>query len=136
MDILSDEFFLLFLVAAILYYQQAHFDLQPSISNPRRGPELIAEWLDRPKVLFKGTGLQRHTFLDLVAWIRQETPLNDTRYMCLEEKVAIFLHICHQGAGHINTALQFGRALDTISRYAITILDTQKLTILDPSTPY
>lgn len=123
-----DELILLFLAAVMLYYHQAHFDLEPSIKNSNRGPELIAEWLERPKLLFKGTGLQHHTFLDLIAWIRQETALDDTRYMRLEEKVAIFLHLCHQGAGYINTGLQFGRAPDTISRYAITILDLQKLT--------
>lgn len=71
-----------------------------------------------------------------MAWIRRKTALDDTRYMYLKEKVAIFLHICHQGAGHVNTALQFGRALDTISRYEITTLNTQKLIILDPSTLY
>jgi hypothetical protein len=123
MDILSDELIFLFLITAMLYYHQAHFDLRPSIANPKRGFELINEWLERPKLLYKGTGLQRQTFLDLVAWIRQETALDDTRYMRLEEKVAIFLHLCHQGAGYINTGLQFGRALDTISRCAIIILD-------------
>jgi hypothetical protein len=57
MDILSDELILLLLAAAMLYYHQAHFDLEPSIKNLNRGPELIAKWLERPKLLFKGTGL-------------------------------------------------------------------------------
>jgi hypothetical protein len=87
--------FFLFLITAMLYYHQAHFNLRPSIVNPKKGFELINEWLERPKLLYKGTGLQHQTFLDLMAWIRQETALDDTRYIRLEEKVAIFLHLCY-----------------------------------------
>jgi hypothetical protein len=105
MDILFNELVLLFLAAVMLYYHQAHFNLEPSIKNPKKGPELIVEWLERPKLLFKGTGLQHHTFLNLIAWIRQEIALDDTRHMRLEEKVAIFLYLCHQGAGYINISL-------------------------------
>jgi hypothetical protein len=43
MDILSDELILLFLAAVMIYYHQTHFDLESSIKNPNRGPELIAE---------------------------------------------------------------------------------------------
>jgi hypothetical protein len=42
--------------------------------------------------------------------------LQDSRYMRLEEKLAIFLHICRIGAGSDNTELVFGRASDTVSR--------------------
>jgi hypothetical protein len=54
-----------------------------------------------------------------VGWIRQETDLDDTRYITLDEKLAIFFYICRHGAGHDNTEDIFRRAADTMLRFHI-----------------
>jgi hypothetical protein len=117
MDESSETIILLSFLLTILYYYETRFNLKPIAANPNQGRETVAEWLARPELLRLRTGLQLHAFQDLCAWIRAKTTLDDTRYMSLEEKVAIFLHICHTGGGFDNTKLVFNRSKETISRY-------------------
>jgi hypothetical protein len=116
MDSSLDNVLLLTIGLVAVWYHETRFDLQPSGRNPGQGEGAVEEWLERPALLYKATGLQLHTFNELVAWIREHTALDDTRYMLLAEKVAIFLHICRCGSGYDATKVVFNRSLDTISR--------------------
>jgi hypothetical protein len=107
------------ILLAITQYHSTRFNLSSTIRDRRRGAQTITDWLERPFLLYRGTGLKRQTFYDLITWLRVETGLRDSRYMRLEEKLAIFLHICRTGAGSDNTELVFGRAPDTVSRSAL-----------------
>lgn len=112
-----DTIILLSFMLTVLYYHETRFNRKPTARNPNQGRETVSEWLERPVLLRMGTGLHLHTFQELCAWIRAHTRLDDTRYMSLEEKLAIFLHICHTGGGFENTKIVFNRSKETISRY-------------------
>lgn len=103
-------------IATAAAYFEFRIDLTPAGWDAQRGHFVVLKWLAKDKQLYDGTGLLPHTFRALCVWIRESTELTDTRYMLLEEKVAIFLHICRSGSGYRNTKLLFNRSTDTISR--------------------
>jgi hypothetical protein len=115
----DSELLLLVVTMMVVYYVQTRVEVRPLHQDRLRGHRMMQEWFARPALLYRQTGLKLHTFHDLVGWIRQETDLDDTRYMTLDEKVAIFLYICRHGAGHDNAEDMFGRATDTVSRFYI-----------------
>jgi hypothetical protein len=101
----------------MVYYLQNQMEVRPLHPDRLRGSRTCQEWFDRPALLYRQTGLKLQTFHALVHWIREETELDDTKYMTLNEKVAIFLYICRHGSGHDNAEDTFGRAADTVSRF-------------------
>lgn len=113
----ENDILLIAVTIVLLYYVDSRFDRPPLHRNRLRGEQLIQEWLQQPLLLYRATGLQLITFLNLVHWIRTETELDNTRNMTLEERVAIFLYICRHGSGHDNAEDTFGRAADTVSRF-------------------
>lgn len=123
MNSVDEGVILLAVVIALSYYCATRFNLQPDGRNPNQGAEAVQDWMKRPQQLYRATGLQPRTFRELCTWIRANTALNDTRYITLEEKVAIFLHICRQGAGFANSKIVFNRSLDTISRSVLLLFD-------------
>ena len=58
-----------------------------------RGPDLLLEWRESPRLMRKVLGYSLDTFNKLVNWICAHSTLQDTQYIDLEEKVAIFLRI-------------------------------------------
>jgi hypothetical protein len=64
-------------------------------------------------------GMHKHVFWALLAILRRETGLGDTRHVSAEEQLAIFLHYAHRGLS--NRALQerFQRSGDTISKWVV-----------------
>jgi hypothetical protein len=116
MDSSLDNVLLLTIGLVAVWYHETRFDLQPSGRNPGQGESAVEEWLERPTLLYKATGRQLYTFNELMAWIREHTVLDNTRYMLLAEKVAIFLHIYRCESGYDNTKIVFNRSSDTISK--------------------
>jgi hypothetical protein len=116
----DSELLLLVVTMMVVYYVQTRVEMRPLHQDRLRGHRTMQEWFTRPALLYRQTGLKLQTFRDLVCWLRQETDLDDTRYMTLDEKVAIFLYICRHGAGHDNAEDMFGRATDTVSRFYIS----------------
>jgi hypothetical protein len=113
-DSLLDNVLLLTIGLMAIWYHETRFDLQPSGRNPGQGESAVEEWLERPTLLYKATGLQLYTFNELVAWVREYTALDNTRYMLLAEKVAIFLYICRYESEYNVTKIVFNRSLNTI----------------------
>jgi hypothetical protein len=116
------------------HHNTTRFNLQPDGRNPNQGAEAVQDWMKRPRQLCRATGLQLKTFRELCTWIRANTALNDTRYITLEEKIAIFLHICRQGAGFTNSKIIFNRSLDTISRIFAPLGTLKRFGIYSPQT--
>ena len=54
------------ILLAVAQYNSTHFNLSFTIRDRRRGAQTIADWLKRPFLLHRGTGLKRQTFYDLI----------------------------------------------------------------------
>ncbi|MDX6296005.1 MAG: hypothetical protein QOH50_5264 [Kribbellaceae bacterium] len=60
--------------------------------------------------------MKKETFTSLCLWLQQHTRLKESRYIALEEQVAIFLWIINYSASTWQTAERFQRSTATISR--------------------
>jgi hypothetical protein len=56
------------------------------------------------------------TFYDLRDWLLSNTKLKSSRYVSIEEKLFIFIHIASSKVSHRDTQERFHRSADTISR--------------------
>lgn len=66
--------------------------------------------------------MARHVFQKLVQEMRQ-AGLHDSRYVCAEEKVSIFLRLMIYGLGNREAQERFQRSADTISKSFHTVLE-------------
>lgn len=112
----SEEELLLYL-AVILLISLWHPREQSSIvRRPPRGPQLLVEWRESPRLMRDALGCLPQTFDKLLEWICAHSSLKDNRYMDLEEKVAVFLWILRSGNSFAECGVLFKRGRGTISR--------------------
>jgi hypothetical protein len=88
----------------------------------RHSQVLLDEWRRQPNTLHRYLGCSNETFDQLVNWVRRNSRLDTTRFMTLDEKVAIFLFIVRFGATQADAQAVFKRAKSTISRVFNKIL--------------
>ena len=67
---------------------------------PFKSANEVDLWLTKEEWCHEAVGMSIGSFIDLSQWIRQETPLGDSKTMTLEERLAIFLYIARQGVGY------------------------------------
>ena len=72
-----------------------------------RGPHLLEEWRESLRLMRKALDCSPATFDRLVDWIRLHSNLKDTRYMNVDEKVAIFLRIMRSGNSFTDCEILF-----------------------------
>ena len=85
--------------------------------RPPRGPDLLLEWRESPRLIRKALGCSPGTFDKLVNWICAHSALQDTQYMDLEEKVAIFLRILRSRDTLTDCEILFKRGQGTLSQW-------------------
>ena len=95
----------------------SRFDKVPQHTSILSGQDWINELIaGHDGRFYNEMGVHKHVFWALVAVLRRDAGLRDTRHVSGEEQLAIFLHYAHRGLS--NRALQerFQRSPDTISK--------------------
>ena len=88
-----------------------------NVRRPPRGPDLLLEWRESPRLMRKALGCSPSTFDKLVEWIRTHSTLKERGHSIdLEEKVAIFLWIVRSGHSFGECEVLFKRGRGSISR--------------------
>ena len=80
-----------------------------------RGSHLLEEWRESLRLIRKALGCSSITFDRLVDWIRSHSNLKDTRYVNMDEKVAIFLRIVRSRNSFIDYEILFKRGRGIVS---------------------
>jgi hypothetical protein len=94
-----------------LYWKQDYHT--SALSGQAWVEELGAEHLRRIKTEM---GMRLHVFLILLAKLRTLSGLTDSKYVSLEEQVAIFLYSCVVGMSIRHIGERFQRSNETISK--------------------
>ena len=76
------------------------------LTSPETHPNRIQDALRMPRI----------TFLKLCTWLQQNDLLEDSKYLELEEQVAMFLWIVGRGASNRDIQERFQHSGDTVSR--------------------
>lgn len=101
---------------AIYLYSSPHYWKQPYHTSALSGNAWVQELLHgHPDHIRNELGMRLHAFLAFVGELRQNG-LNDTRYITVEEKAAIFLYMCVTGLKIRHVGERFQHANETISK--------------------
>lgn len=68
-------------------------------------------------------GLNRHVFRRLLSDLQRKAGLEDSKYICADEQLAIFLYICTSGLSIRKAAVCLQRSIDTISKYVYSCIN-------------
>jgi len=93
------------------------FKKTPFHTSILSGEQWVKELLDgHNKRFYNEMGMHQTVFKDLLALLKADGSLSDSRYVIAQEQLATFLYYAHQGLS--NQALQerFQRSGDTISK--------------------
>ena len=101
---------------AIFLYSSPHYWKQPYHTSKLSGHAWVQELINgHPDRIRNELGMRLHVFLAFVAELRVHG-LQDTRYITVEEQVAIFLYMCVTGLKIRHVGERFQHANDTISK--------------------
>ena len=99
------------LYASPLYWKQEYHT--SALSGQAWVDELI---VGHPNRIKSELGMRLHVFLALLAQLRGLSGLTDSKYVTLEEQVAIFLYTCVTGLAIRHIGKRFQRSNETISK--------------------
>jgi hypothetical protein len=100
------------LYASPLYWKQPYHT--SALSGQAWVDELLGGHPDRIKTEL---GMRLHVFLALVVQLQTLSGVTDSKYITIEEQVAIFLYTCVTGLSIRHIGERFQRSNDTISMY-------------------
>ena len=117
----SDEECVVLLALAVA---ASHRGLAPSYLSRDEpiGPEKLRFWRSREETFYRMMGMTIATFDALVSFYVQRS-LSRSRFMEVEEKLAIFIYICRFGVSQPLVADTFGRSGSTVSEVFNTVLN-------------
>lgn len=117
-------------VAAVAIATDPAPDRIPYHTSALSGHDWVLELINgHPDRIKTELGMRKHVFLGLVSALRQ-CGLQDSRYIALEDKVAIFLYMSVTGLRIRHVGERFQHANATISKYVVMHLQTFMLTII------
>ena len=116
---MTQVLFLYTVLAAAVYRYNRPIPYPP---REPQGPVKLRQWRRRPEAFHKQLGMSVETFNELVNFCVKHG-LQRTRYMAVDEKLAIFIYICRFGISQWVAAEIFGRSPDTISRTFHSVLN-------------
>jgi hypothetical protein len=103
---------------AVILYALPHYWKQPYHTSALTGAAWVKELMyGHPDRIWTVLGMRLHVFVALVLELRLVCGLGDSRYVTLEEQVAIFLYTCVTGLSIRHVGERFQRSNETISKY-------------------
>lgn len=115
----------------------SHKQIQRSLTRrpiTSKGYDYINKILQEDPIHFRQLyRMYPDVFLKLCNIIREKTPVQDTRFICIEEMVASFLHVVGQnsrycvvrdtfGRSHYNVSRNFNKILGALNRIAVDMM--------------
>ena len=102
--------------AAVNTYKKVYYDKTPYHTSVLSGVGWLEELrTGHPERIKTELGMSKDVFAALIAVLR-ELGHEDSRFVSLEEQVAIFLHMCVTGTTVRHAGEQFQRSNDTIAK--------------------
>jgi len=102
---------------AAIDYSQTYYDKTPYHDSALSGAAWVCELLTgHPKRIRKELGVHKHVFRALIVAL-QEAGHTRSKFVTLEEQLAIFLYTCVTGLSLIHVCERFQRAPETASKY-------------------
>ncbi|KAL5480800.1 hypothetical protein ACEPAI_9740 [Sanghuangporus weigelae] len=94
------------------------------LTSKLSGPEYVAELRNgHPEIFKSAIGMQKHVFDKLLDVLERRGGLRSSKYMCTDEKLAIFLSMATTGMTNREAQNRFQRSADTISKTVHKIID-------------
>lgn len=110
--------FIATLSAALAVHSLAGFYAKDDrITSKLSGPEYVAELRNgHPETFKSAIGMHKHVFEKLLHVLEKKGGLADSKHMCTDEKLAIFLSMATTGMTNREAQNRFQRSADTISK--------------------
>ena len=106
--------------AAAVIYASPHYWKQDYHTSALTGEAWVQELIHgHPDRICTELGVRLHIFLALVFTLRTKCGLTDSKYIQLEEQVAIFLYMSVTGLSIRHVGERFQRSNETISKYIL-----------------
>ncbi|OCB88108.1 rcc1/blip-II [Sanghuangporus baumii] len=94
------------------------------LTSKLSGPEYVAKLRNgHPEIFKSAIGMQKHVFDKLLDVLERRGGLRSSKYMCTDEKLAIFLSMATTGMTNREAQNRFQRSADTISKTVHKIID-------------
>ncbi len=106
--------------AVVTAYITPHITKIPMYTSKLTGDAYIQELLHRdthPDRIHDTLGVRKHVFRALLRELQEYAGLAPTKYVSVEEQLAIFLRLARTGLGQREARERFQRSPDTVSRY-------------------
>ena len=108
-------------ISATLLYAGPLYDKTPYHTSALTGAAWVCELLKgHPERIRNELGVHKHVFHALIKSL-QSAGYTSSRYVTLDEQLAIFLYTCVTGLSIRHVGERFQRATETVSRYVIEI---------------
>jgi hypothetical protein len=102
---------------AVVIYMAPQIVKTPQNDLALTGHAWVRELLTgHPRHFHNMLGMSKHVFRILARELQNHAGLGDTKYIALEEQLALFLHLCRTGGSHRDLQKRFQRSPDTISK--------------------
>jgi hypothetical protein len=107
--------------AAAVVYAAPLYDKTPYHTSALSGEDWVLELINgHPGRIRNELGVHKHIFRALIAYL-ENIGHTHSRYVTLEEQLAIFLYKCVTGLSIRHVGERFQRSNDTISRYIFLV---------------
>ena len=101
----------------VIDYSQTYYDKTPYHDSALSGAAWVCELLrGHPKRIRKELGVHKHIFRALIVAL-QDAGHRQSKFVTLEEQLAIFLYTCVTGLSLVHVCERFQRATETASKY-------------------
>lgn len=106
----------------VIDYSQTYYDKTPYHDSALSGAAWVCELLrGHPKRIRKELGVHKYVFRALIVAL-QDAGYTRSKFVTLEEQLAIFLYTCVTGLSLVHVCERFQRATETASKYVIHML--------------
>ena len=107
---------------AVIDYSQTYYDKTPYHDSALTGAAWVCELLGgHPKNIHKELGVQKHVFRAIIIAL-QIAGYMQSKFVTLEEQLAIFLYTCVTGLSLGHVCERFQRATETASKYVYSFV--------------
>ena len=87
--------------AAVIAYMSSHLVKTPQNTSSLTGHAWVRELLaGHPRRFHNMMGMSNHVFRTLSRELQEYGGLQNSKYIALEEQLALFLHMCRTGGSH------------------------------------
>ena len=105
--------------SALIDYSETYYDKTPYHDSALTGAAWVLELLTgHPKRIRRELGVNKHVFRALIISLGN-AGYQPSKFVSLEEQLAIFLYTCVTGLSLVHVCERFQRAVDTASKYVI-----------------